>query len=82
LDDLLQANPSLSRRLTAASLSVYLPLFAGSSARGAAGGAVPFGTLQSENLAAMSDWMLENHLIKAPISPRRYGTNRFLRPAR
>ncbi len=73
LDELLQANPSLSRRLTAASLKVYLPLFSG---------AVAFGTLQSRNLAAMSDWMLQNHLIRAPISFERYGTNRFLRSAR
>jgi len=86
LDDLLRLNPSLSRRLTAASLKVYLPLFAGKvagkvagrSAAGRAGGGMPFGTLQSGNIAAMSTWMLENHLIKAPISPTRYGTNHFL----
>jgi NitT/TauT family transport system substrate-binding protein/putative hydroxymethylpyrimidine transport system substrate-binding protein len=79
LDDLLRLNPSLSRKLTAASLAVYLPLFSGrpSTARG-----MPFGTLQSSNLAAMSAWMLQNHLIAAPISPQRYATNRFLRPAR
>ena len=74
LDDLLRLNPSLPRGLTAASLAVYEPLFAG--------GDVPFGTLQSANVAAMSAWMLANHLIHAPISPLRYGTNRFLRPAR
>jgi putative hydroxymethylpyrimidine transport system substrate-binding protein len=73
LDDLLRSNPGLPRGLTAASLAVYLPLFSG---------AVAFGTLQGANLAAMSDWMLQNHLIRAPISPGRYGTNRFLRPAR
>jgi putative hydroxymethylpyrimidine transport system substrate-binding protein len=73
LDDLLRLNPSLPRELTAASLAVYEPLFAG--------GGVPFGTLQSKNVAAMSAWMLENHLIHAPISPVRYGTDRFL-PAR
>jgi putative hydroxymethylpyrimidine transport system substrate-binding protein len=73
LDELLQANPSLSRRLTAASLKVYLPLFAGG---------VAFGTLQRGNLAAMSEWMRQNQLIRAPISPERYATNRFLRPAR
>jgi putative hydroxymethylpyrimidine transport system substrate-binding protein len=73
LEDLLRANPGLPRKLTAASLDVYLPLFDAK---------VPFGTLQSANVAAMSAWMLENHLIHAPISPRRYGTNRFLRPAR
>ena len=70
LGDLLRLNPSLPRGLTAASLQVYLPLFAG--------GGVPFGTLQSKNVAAMSTWMLENHLIKVPISPTRYGTNQFL----
>jgi hypothetical protein len=30
----------------------------------------------------MSRWMLQSHLIDAPISPARYATNRFLRPAR
>jgi putative hydroxymethylpyrimidine transport system substrate-binding protein len=80
LDDLLRLNPSLSRRLTAASLRVYLPLFAGRTAGG--GAQVPFGTLQSANIAAMSSWMLANRLIEAPISPERYGTDRFLRPAR
>jgi NitT/TauT family transport system substrate-binding protein/putative hydroxymethylpyrimidine transport system substrate-binding protein len=87
LNDLLDANPSLSRKLTAASLAVYLPLFSGRSSSVAAPAApttaeVPFGTLQSANVAAMSRWMLESHLIDAPISPARYGTNRFLRPAR
>lgn len=77
LDDLLRLNPSLSRKLTAASLHVYLPLFAGK--RGAdSGEGVPFGTLQSPNITAMSEWMLENHLIKSSISPERYGTNQFL----
>jgi putative hydroxymethylpyrimidine transport system substrate-binding protein len=78
LDELLSMNPSLSRGLTAASLKVYLPLFAGGGRAAADGGGVPFGTLQSENVAAMSAWMLQNHLIKAPISPERYGTNQFL----
>jgi len=72
LNDLLRLNPSLPRGLTAASLDVYEPLFAG--------GAVPFGTLQSANVAAMSEWMLQNDLIHKPISPERYGTNRFLPP--
>jgi putative hydroxymethylpyrimidine transport system substrate-binding protein len=78
LDELLSMNPSLSRRLTDASLKVYLPLFAGGGSGAAGGGGVPFGTLQSGNVAAMSAWMLANHLIKAPISPTRYGTNQFL----
>jgi ABC-type nitrate/sulfonate/bicarbonate transport system substrate-binding protein len=79
LDDLLRSNPSLSRKLTAASLDVYLPLFSGSSSATTTA-KVPFGTLQSPNVAAMSAWMLQSRLIHAPISPERYGTNRFLAP--
>ncbi|MGH2903846.1 MAG: ABC transporter substrate-binding protein, partial [Solirubrobacteraceae bacterium] len=45
---------------------------------GGSGRGVPFGTLQNANVAAMSAWMLQTHLIHAPISPRRYGTNGFL----
>jgi putative hydroxymethylpyrimidine transport system substrate-binding protein len=71
LDDLLQLNPGLERRFTAASLKAYLPLFDDS-------GRVPFGTLQTQNIAALSEWMVAHHLIKHPISPSRYGTNRFL----
>jgi hypothetical protein len=26
----------------------------------------------------MSDWMLANHLIAAPVTPVRYGTNAFV----
>jgi putative hydroxymethylpyrimidine transport system substrate-binding protein len=96
LDDLLRLNPSLPRGLTAASLKVYEPLFTGNTAGGSmlgggggngdggangSAGGVPFGTLQSANVTAMSAWMLRNHLIHAPISAQRYGTNRFL-PAR
>jgi putative hydroxymethylpyrimidine transport system substrate-binding protein len=79
LGDLLRLNPSLPRGLTAASLKVYVPLFTGRGAGGSGGEReVPFGTLQSANVAAMSAWMLQNHLIHAPISPERYGTNSFL----
>lgn len=71
LKELLAANPSLSSKLTRASLAVYLPLFSG-------GGRVPFGTLRPINTAAMSKWMLSSGLIHAPIAPARYGTNQFL----
>jgi putative hydroxymethylpyrimidine transport system substrate-binding protein len=93
LGALLRLNPSLPRGLTADSLDVYEPLFTGRSTGGAtvggekhsagggAAGGVPFGRLQSANVTAMSAWMLQNHLIHAPISAQRYGTNRFL-PAR
>jgi putative hydroxymethylpyrimidine transport system substrate-binding protein len=89
LDELLAANPALPRPLTKASLQVYLPLFAdegagvgaGTGADGGTGGGddrVPFGTLQSANVAAMSKWMLGAGLIHASIAPGRYGTNAFL----
>ncbi len=71
LDELLAGNPTLPRKLTGASLSVYLPLFADDHA-------VAFGTLQSANVRAMSKWMVGAGLIHAPISPGRYGTNAFL----
>ena len=71
LDELLAANPTLPRKLTQASLDVYLPLFADDRA-------VAFGTLQGANVAAMSKWMLGAGLIHAPIAPARYGTNAFL----
>jgi ABC-type nitrate/sulfonate/bicarbonate transport system substrate-binding protein len=71
LDQLLASNRSLARRLTAASLSAYLPLFDDK-------GAVPFGKLQTANVEALSRWMVAHKLIAAPISPSRYATNRFL----
>jgi putative hydroxymethylpyrimidine transport system substrate-binding protein len=70
LAELLRANPALPRALTAASLRAYLPLFA---ARG-----VPFGTLQPAHVAELSDWMLANRLISAPIPFARYGSDAFL----
>ncbi len=71
LKELLAANPTLSAKLTKASLAEYLPLFSGREQ-------VPFGTLQAANVGAMSKWMLGAGLIGAPISPARYGTNAFL----
>ncbi len=76
LEELLRANPTLQRGFTRASLSAYLPLFAAAGTSGA--GAAPFGTLQPANVRAMSSWMVANRLIAAPVSPARYGTNRFL----
>jgi putative hydroxymethylpyrimidine transport system substrate-binding protein len=71
LKELLEANPSLPRKLTRASLQTYLPLFDDS-------GRAPFGRLASERIAAMLRWMLANGLIHATIDPSRYGTNAFL----
>jgi ABC-type nitrate/sulfonate/bicarbonate transport system substrate-binding protein len=71
LSELEAANPTLPRKLTAASLGVYLKVFAD-------GGSVPFGTLQPANVEAMSKWMVDANLIHAPIASARYGTNEFL----
>ncbi len=71
LGELEAANPTLPRKLTAASLAVYLPLFAGSDAN-------TFGTLRAANIEAMSKWMVGARLIGVPIAPTRYGTNEFL----
>ncbi len=75
LDELLHANPSLPRALTAASLRAYLPLFDG--------GGVPddlrsVGTIQPAHITALSRWMLANHLSSAPLTFARYGSNAFL----
>jgi putative hydroxymethylpyrimidine transport system substrate-binding protein len=71
LAELEAANPTLPRKLTAASLAVYLPLFAD-------GNRVPFGTLQTAGIEAMSKWMVGAGLIHTPVAPARYGTNEFL----
>jgi ABC-type nitrate/sulfonate/bicarbonate transport system substrate-binding protein len=71
LGDLLRANPTLQRRFTAASLAVYVGLFD-------EGGRVPFGSLRAARIRALSEWMLQNGLLGAPIDPARYGTNAFL----
>lgn len=70
LSDLLTLNPGLSRRLTSASLSAYLPLFTAPR--------VAFGTLRPARLAALSSWMVANHLIRRPIAPARLATNAFV----
>jgi putative hydroxymethylpyrimidine transport system substrate-binding protein len=71
LAELQAANPTLPRKLTAASLGVYLRVFAD-------GSGVPFGTLRPANVEAMSKWMVGAGLTKAPVAPARYGTNAFL----
>lgn len=71
LDELLAANPTLPRKLTKASLQVYLPLFD-------QGGKAPFGVFQAPSLTSLSSWMLANRLIASPVSPSRYATSAFL----
>jgi ABC-type nitrate/sulfonate/bicarbonate transport system substrate-binding protein len=66
LAELQSANPSLPRRLTQASLKVYLPLFSRT------------GAIAAASVRAMSSWMLAAGLIHVPINPNRYYTSAFL----
>jgi NitT/TauT family transport system substrate-binding protein/putative hydroxymethylpyrimidine transport system substrate-binding protein len=70
LAELLAANPALERPLTRASLAAYLPIFDA--------GGVPDGTLVATKLASLSSWLLAHKLIARPLSPQRFGTNKFL----
>jgi putative hydroxymethylpyrimidine transport system substrate-binding protein len=70
LADLLTANPSIQRKLARASLAAYLPVFDA--------GGVPDGKLVSSRVAALSGWLVRNHLIARAVSVARYGTNAFL----
>lgn len=67
LAELLSANPSLPRKLTQASLAVYLPLFSGT------------GAISAAAVRAMSTWMLGAHLISAPVAAARYAVSSALR---
>lgn len=71
LQDLIAFNPEVEFKVASASLKDYVPLFDEA-------GKVPFGTLQASHIEALSRWMVSRKLIGAPISPARYGTNRFL----
>lgn len=66
LAELQAANPTLPRKLTRASLAVYLQLFDRS------------GAITAASVREMSSWMLGARLIGVPISPNRYRTNAFL----
>jgi ABC-type nitrate/sulfonate/bicarbonate transport system substrate-binding protein len=70
LDDLLKLNPAIERKLARASLAAYLPIYDS--------GGVPYGTLVPAKIAALSRWLLRNHLIAHAVSPERFGTNQFL----
>jgi ABC-type nitrate/sulfonate/bicarbonate transport system substrate-binding protein len=70
LHDLLELNPSIEPKLARASLAAYLPIFDA--------GGVPDGTLVPAKIAALSSWLVRHHLIRAAISPERFGTNAFL----
>ena len=70
LADLLTANPTLQRKLARASLAAYLPIFDA--------GGVPDGTLVGSRIAALSSWLVRNHLVARPVAVARFGTNAFL----
>lgn len=73
LRDLIAINPEVEAKVARASLAAYLPLFTED-------GRVPFGTLQTAHVEALSRWMVGHGLIGAPVSFARYGTDRFLPP--
>jgi len=70
LGDLLAANPTVERKLARASLAAYLPVFDA--------GGVPDGELVPARIAALSSWLVSNHLIAHAIAVSRFGTNAFL----
>jgi putative hydroxymethylpyrimidine transport system substrate-binding protein len=70
LNDLLGANPTVERKLARASLAAYLPVFDA--------GGVPDGELVPSRIAALSSWLVRNHLISHAIAVSRFGTNAFL----
>jgi NitT/TauT family transport system substrate-binding protein/putative hydroxymethylpyrimidine transport system substrate-binding protein len=70
LTDLLKLNPAIQRKLASASLDAYLPIYDA--------GGVSDGTLVASKIAALSNWLLRNHLIAHAVSPQRFGTNAFL----
>ena len=70
LADLLKLNPALKRPITLAQLKAYMPLFQGSAKQ--------YGLLNTQNLRNLSAFLVKSGLIKAPISPDRYGTNKLL----
>ncbi len=70
LADLLAEEPTLDPELTKAILDTYVPLFQGD--------APAFGVMDTAKLEELSTFLVDNELIKEPITPDRYGTNEFL----
>ena len=70
LQDLLKENPTLKKKITAAQLAAYEPLFKA--------GAKQYGVINPANIAALSSFLVKSKLISSPITPDRYGTNQFL----
>ena len=70
LADLLARNPTLQRKLARASLRAYLPVFDA--------GGVPDGELVPARIAALSAWLVHNHLVGHAVAFARFGTDAFL----
>jgi putative hydroxymethylpyrimidine transport system substrate-binding protein len=70
LNDFLALNKSGQRKITQAQLKAYMPLFKGSAKQ--------YGALNTSDLTKLSSYLVKNKLIKARITPARYGTNQFL----
>jgi NitT/TauT family transport system substrate-binding protein/putative hydroxymethylpyrimidine transport system substrate-binding protein len=69
LNDFLAQNRTAKRDITTAQLTAFLPLF---------GPAASYGRMSFVQLRRLSTFLVRNELIKKPIAPTRYGTNRFL----
>lgn len=70
LADLLKEEPTLDPKITEAQLTAYEPLFVAN--------APSYGVLQTEELQKLSDYLVAQKLITAPITPERFGTDQFL----
>ncbi len=70
LADLLAENPTLEPKISSAQMTAYEPLFKAN--------APAYGVLQTEEIQKLSDYLVAQKLIKAPITPERFGTNQFL----
>jgi putative hydroxymethylpyrimidine transport system substrate-binding protein len=70
LDDLLAANPALDRKLIAAQLDAYVPLFQAHAPR--------FGIFQPRAVASLSRFLVDNDLASGAIPVARFATNAFL----
>lgn len=70
LNDLLEQNKSLKEGITKAQLDAYLPMFKA--------GAKSYGLINVANVEALSTYLVDKKLIKAPIAPARYGTNQYV----
>lgn len=70
LDNLLAENPALQRDTTEAQLDAYGPLFQGEAAA--------FGGFSTQDVEALSAFLVGNELIGKPVTPARFATSEFL----